>query len=267
MPYIRRGSSGLTAQPRRSTGTPSTPCSSTSTACSRRPPTSTSGHGSRCSTRSSRRGRTAGAGSRSAATTISPTSTASGGSTACVRSSPRGASTCRRGPSTTHPATTPSTPSATPRTTAFQQVLRRDGIEPYPGVGSPARRPRRRGIAVGVVSSSRNAVEVLDAAGLADRFEVVVDGNVAAARNLPGKPAPDTFLLAAEQLGRRRRSAPPSSRTPSPAWPPAMPGASRWRSASIGVPATPRSTEHGADVVVDDLDELLPTVPSRAERT
>jgi beta-phosphoglucomutase-like phosphatase (HAD superfamily) len=51
------------------------------------------------------------------------------------------------------------------------------------------------------VSSSRNAPAVLEAAGLADRFEVVVDGQVAADAGLPGKPAPDTFLSAAGRLG------------------------------------------------------------------
>ena len=52
-----------------------------------------------------------------------------------------------------------------------------------------------------VVSSSRNTPEVLDAAGLTARFGVVVDGNVLAAEGLPGKPAPDMFLLAADRLG------------------------------------------------------------------
>ncbi len=84
---------------------------------------------------------------------------------------------------------------------AFQSVLRRDGIEPYPGSVRLLDVLDRMGKAVAVVSSSRNASEVLEAAGLADRFDVVVDGNVAAARNLPGKPAPDTFLAAAAELG------------------------------------------------------------------
>ena len=52
-----------------------------------------------------------------------------------------------------------------------------------------------------VVSSSRNARAVLSAAGLAGRFAVVVDGIVAAEHHLAGKPAPDTYLYAAQQLG------------------------------------------------------------------
>jgi HAD superfamily hydrolase (TIGR01509 family) len=51
------------------------------------------------------------------------------------------------------------------------------------------------------VSSSRNAERVLEVVGLADRFETVVDGEVAAALELEGKPAPDTFLEGARRLG------------------------------------------------------------------
>jgi beta-phosphoglucomutase family hydrolase len=139
---------------------------------------------------------------------------------------------------------------------AFQQVLRRDGIEPYPGAVRLLDALADRRIAAGVVSSSRNAVEVLAAAGLGDRFEVVVDGNVAAARNLPGKPAPDTFLLAAEQLG-----APPHRTAVAED---AISGVAAGHAGDfalvIGVDrgaGHAALTEHGADVVVDDLDELL----------
>src|SRR5699024_1643403 len=52
-----------------------------------------------------------------------------------------------------------------------------------------------------IVSSSRNAEEVLRGAGLLERFEHIVDGNVAAREGLPGKPSPDTFLHAARLLG------------------------------------------------------------------
>jgi hypothetical protein len=52
-----------------------------------------------------------------------------------------------------------------------------------------------------VVSSSKNAEEVLRGAGLRDRFAHVVDGNVAGALSLPGKPAPDTYVYAARLLG------------------------------------------------------------------
>ncbi|MCA5895214.1 beta-phosphoglucomutase family hydrolase [Isoptericola sp. NEAU-Y5] len=76
-----------------------------------------------------------------------------------------------------------------------------EGIEPYPGSVRFLDAVTDAGALVAVVSSSRNTPSVLAAAHLADRFDVVVDGNVAAAEHLPGKPAPDTYLRAAERLG------------------------------------------------------------------
>ncbi|HET9873589.1 MAG TPA: beta-phosphoglucomutase family hydrolase [Propionibacteriaceae bacterium] len=84
---------------------------------------------------------------------------------------------------------------------AFAAVLRDEGVQPYPGSVALLETLAARGTKVAVVSSSRNAPAVLAAAGLADRFTVVVDGMVAADKGLPGKPSPDTFVHAAEQLG------------------------------------------------------------------
>jgi beta-phosphoglucomutase family hydrolase len=83
----------------------------------------------------------------------------------------------------------------------FSEILRNEGVQAYPGSLTMLDRLEERGTAMAVVSSSRNAPTVLAAAGLADRFDVVVDGAVAGELGLPGKPAPDTFLHAAEQLG------------------------------------------------------------------
>lgn len=52
-----------------------------------------------------------------------------------------------------------------------------------------------------VVSSSANARQVLQASGLASRFEIIVDGGTAREQALAGKPDPETFLLAARLLG------------------------------------------------------------------
>lgn len=84
---------------------------------------------------------------------------------------------------------------------AFTEVLERDGIDPYPGSLLLLDRLARLGRPLAVVSSSRNAEAVLRAAGLRERFAAVVDGAVAEREGLPGKPAPDTFLRAAELLG------------------------------------------------------------------
>lgn len=87
------------------------------------------------------------------------------------------------------------------KNTVFTEVLERDGIAAYPGSIRLLDQLRDLGKPLAVVSSSRNAEPVLRAAGLRDRFLAVVDGVVAARDHLPGKPAPDTFLRAAERLG------------------------------------------------------------------
>ncbi|WP_288801947.1 HAD family phosphatase [uncultured Corynebacterium sp.] len=82
-----------------------------------------------------------------------------------------------------------------------------EGVEAYPGSVALLDEWRARKDAgedvprMAIVSSSKNASPVLEAAGLVDRFELIVDGIVANDRELPGKPAPDTYAYAAEQLG------------------------------------------------------------------
>ncbi len=83
----------------------------------------------------------------------------------------------------------------------FAGVLREDGVAPFPGSVKLLDFLAERGVKMAVVSSSRNAPAVLEAAGLAPRFGLVVDGALAEDHGLPGKPSPDTFVYAAEQLG------------------------------------------------------------------
>jgi beta-phosphoglucomutase family hydrolase len=75
------------------------------------------------------------------------------------------------------------------------------GVEPFAGSVRFLEAAVDRGLKVAVVSSSRNAPAVLKAAGLNGHFEVVVDGVVAAAEGLPGKPSPATYNYAAQLLG------------------------------------------------------------------
>lgn len=84
---------------------------------------------------------------------------------------------------------------------AFNAVLERDGVRPYPGSLALLDHLSDLGTPLAVVSSSANAPAVLAAAGLSDRFVTVVDGRVARELGLAGKPAPDTFLHAAEACG------------------------------------------------------------------
>ncbi|MBA3289530.1 MAG: beta-phosphoglucomutase family hydrolase [Acidimicrobiia bacterium] len=139
----------------------------------------------------------------------------------------------------------------------FLTVLRRDGISAYPGAQRLLDHLATLGTATAVVSSSRNAVEVLRAAGLLERLPTVVDGVVARDRDLPGKPAPDMFLAACEMLG-----AAPSSAV---VLEDALSGVAAGRAGAfalvVGVDrgaGTDALREAGADLVVGDLGELVP---------
>jgi len=83
----------------------------------------------------------------------------------------------------------------------FSRVLRAEGMQPYPGSLALLDQLSATGTPIAVVSSSKNAEEVLAVAGLRDRFPVVMDGVVAERDDLPSKPAPDVFVEAARMLG------------------------------------------------------------------
>ncbi|WP_019203332.1 beta-phosphoglucomutase family hydrolase [Tsukamurella sp. 1534] len=138
----------------------------------------------------------------------------------------------------------------------FTHILTTDGVRAYPASVRLLDALAERGTAVAVVSSSRNAPAVLHAAGLADRFEIVIDGEVGTRENLPGKPAPDTFLVAAERLGAPRDRA--------VVFEDATSGVAAGRAGDFGlVVGVDRGVgadalvAAGADVVVAELDELL----------
>ncbi|MGM7668485.1 HAD family hydrolase [Microbacterium sp. A93] len=84
---------------------------------------------------------------------------------------------------------------------AFSVSLRREGIAAYPGSLALIAQLRDAGIPLGVVSSSKNAEEVLAKAGIRDFFTIVVDGAVAEREGLASKPAPDMFRAGAVALG------------------------------------------------------------------
>jgi len=137
----------------------------------------------------------------------------------------------------------------------FAQVLADDGVTAYPGSVQLLDFLDRRGTKVAVVSSSRNARPVLEAAGLADRFGVVVDGELAARESLPGKPSGATYLYGAQQLGE------PVERTV--VFEDALSGVAAGRDGGFGLVVgvdrgvgADRLTEAGADLVVSDLAEL-----------
>ena len=138
---------------------------------------------------------------------------------------------------------------------AFNAVLERDGVSPYPGSVALLDVLRDLGMPLAVVSSSANAPAVLEAAGLADRFTTVVDGRVAGELGLRGKPAPDTFVHAAHACG----STPARSVVVEDAVSGVRAGAAGDFGLVIGVDrgaGVEVLTGAGADVVVADLEEL-----------
>ena len=140
-------------------------------------------------------------------------------------------------------------------------VLRRieqDGVQTFPGSVDYLRTIRAGGLRTAVVSSSANTRAVLVATGIEDLFDVRIDAGVAAARALAGKPAPDTFLAGAADLGVAAGAA--------AVFEDALAGVGAGRAGGfgfvVGVDRTGQAASlraAGADVVVGDLSELLAT--------
>lgn len=74
-------------------------------------------------------------------------------------------------------------------------------VESFPGSVAFLRLVRQRGFKTAVVTSSRNCTLVLSAAKIDGLFDTQVDGRTIEDEGLAGKPAPDSFLRAAERLG------------------------------------------------------------------
>jgi beta-phosphoglucomutase family hydrolase len=136
------------------------------------------------------------------------------------------------------------------------QMIHRDGVEAYQGSVSYVRAVREGGLHRAVVSSSTNCRDVLVAAGIEDLFEARIDGLVAEREHLRGKPAPDTFLAGAHALGVAPSQA--------AVFEDALAGVEAGRAGQFGlvvgvdrVGQAEALHDHGADVVVSDLSELL----------
>jgi beta-phosphoglucomutase family hydrolase len=138
-------------------------------------------------------------------------------------------------------------------------LIRRGEVHTYEGSVRFVHAARDAGLDCAVVSASANCREVLEAAGIADLFEVRVDGVVAEREHLRGKPAPDTFEAAARRLGVVPAAA--------AVFEDALAGVGAGRAGRFGlVVGVDRAGQaaalraRGADVVVSDLSELLVAV-------
>ncbi|MFF4733066.1 HAD family hydrolase [Streptomyces mirabilis] len=141
----------------------------------------------------------------------------------------------------------------------FTERLRAGGVDAYPGTVRLLRAMRSAGIPLAAASASRHAGELLEQAGVRGLFDALVDGGEAARLGLPGKPDPALFLEATRRLGVPAEQAAVVED--------ALAGVEAGRRGGFGLvvgvdrartPATRAALlKHGADLVVDDLAELL----------
>jgi beta-phosphoglucomutase family hydrolase len=134
--------------------------------------------------------------------------------------------------------------------------LAKDGVPVYEGTITYIHAVREKGIATAIVSSSANTKQALDSAGIADLFDVRVDAQFAKEHGLRGKPAPDTFLAAAKALNVPADHA--------VVFEDALAGVAAGHAGHfalvVGVDRVGQAKElkeHGADVVVEDVADLL----------
>ena len=138
----------------------------------------------------------------------------------------------------------------------FEAILKEGKVELYSGTVDWIRQLRSEGIKIAVVSSSHHCEDILQSAGISDLFDLRIDGGVADEEKLEGKPAPDTYIRAAEGLGASVKRAVVVED--------ALAGMDAGRTGKFGlVIGVDRKHDaealkaHGADIVVSDLKEML----------
>lgn len=139
---------------------------------------------------------------------------------------------------------------------AFRVTLQADGVEVFEGSRRYLAAVTAAGLATAVVSASANAGDVLALTGLEKFIAQRVDGVTLHAEHIAGKPAPDSFLRAAQLLG--------VTPTAAAVFEDALSGVAAGRAGGFGfvvgvdrVGQRDDLLSHGADVVVTDLDQLL----------
>ncbi len=145
---------------------------------------------------------------------------------------------------------------ATRKNELLLRELDEHGVQVYEGSMRYLRAVKEAGLATAVVTASANGEQVVAAGGFADLIDARVDGVVAKRDGLGGKPAPDSFLAGARALG-----VPPAQAV---VFEDALSGVAAGRAGDFGfvvgvdrVGQADGLRERGADVVVQDLDELL----------
>lgn len=139
----------------------------------------------------------------------------------------------------------------------FHESIRKDGVKVFEGSRRYLEAASAADLAVAVVSSSANTRDVLEVTGLGKLVQQRVDGVTMREEHIAGKPAPDSFLRAAELLGVTAAEA--------TVFEDALAGVEAGRRGRFGfvvgvdrVGQAEMLRQKGADIVVTDLAELLP---------
>ncbi|WP_343571623.1 beta-phosphoglucomutase family hydrolase [Mycobacterium sp.] len=139
---------------------------------------------------------------------------------------------------------------------AFQKTLHADGVKVFEGSRRYLEKVAAAGLATAVVSASANAREVLKIAGLEKYIQQRVDGVTLREEHIAGKPAPDSYLRAAELLKVKPSAA--------AVFEDALSGVAAGHAGKfgyvVGVDRVGQADElrsHGADLVVTDLGDLI----------
>ena len=135
-------------------------------------------------------------------------------------------------------------------------IIREQGVDAYPGSVRLVKAVREAGMKTAVVSSSANTKEVIAAAGIEGLFDARIDGVYVEREHLKGKPAPDSYLAGARALGVEPAAA--------AVFEDALSGVEAGHAGKFGyvvgvdrVGQAEALRKHGADVVVEDLAELI----------
>jgi beta-phosphoglucomutase family hydrolase len=138
----------------------------------------------------------------------------------------------------------------------FEQALKTEAVDVYEGTVAWIHHLRKAGIKIAVVSSSAHCKAILKNAGLSDLFDARMDGDIAKQLRLKGKPAPDTYLKAAEMVDADAKRAVVVED--------ALAGVEAGKNGKFGlVIGVDRKhdhdalRQHGADIVVTDVQEML----------
>jgi beta-phosphoglucomutase family hydrolase len=135
-------------------------------------------------------------------------------------------------------------------------LIRTDGVQVYDGSVAYVRAAKKASLPRAVVSASANCKDVLESAGIADLFDARIDGIVATREHLRGKPHPDTFLAGAKVLGVE----PAHATVFEDATAGVQAGHDGHFGFVVGVDRVNHAAalkQHGADIVVNDLSELM----------